>query len=257
MTHFSNVNVGLAPNDGTGDSLRDSFIILNNNFSYINQVIWPDISQAELTANINSSYISKFNLVQAATVESNLFGNAASQYSGANASITGNVSVGNLVVNGTATISSYSFASLNNTIIGNAIPAAGTFSNLASQTDIAMSGNLTGVGYIIKTINNLFDSNIASPLALTLSPGSARRSITGLTINTNVTITYSTITTGAERQLVLKNYQDGTDRQIVLPNSFNNKGNVTIPLGANSSMLLHFIPFDTTSANVYVNITNT
>lgn len=73
MTHFSNVNVGLAPNDGTGDSLRNSFIILNNNFSYINQVIWPDISQAELTANLNSTYISRFNLAQASTVESQYF----------------------------------------------------------------------------------------------------------------------------------------------------------------------------------------
>lgn len=33
------INVGTNPNDGTGDSLRTSFIICNNNFSYLNSVI--------------------------------------------------------------------------------------------------------------------------------------------------------------------------------------------------------------------------
>jgi hypothetical protein len=75
-------------------------------------------------------------------------------------------------------------------------------------------------------------------------------------MNVNVTIGYSTITAGVERILVIKNRSDGVVRQITLPSSFNNKGSATVLIGANSSAMLHFIPFGTDSANVYVNITN-
>jgi len=33
---FSNINVGATANDGTGNPLRDAMIIVNNNFSLIN-----------------------------------------------------------------------------------------------------------------------------------------------------------------------------------------------------------------------------
>lgn len=267
MTYFSNVNVGSAPNDGTGDSLRQSFITLNNNFSYINQTIWPDISQNQLIADISSSYISRFNLIETApgstglrilgsSIESSSFGNVGATYHGTSASLTGNVTVGNLIVNGTSTISSYTFESINNTIIGNSVPSEGTFTNLTSLADITMSGNLTGLSYVINSVTNSLSTNVNPSLSLTLGPGSNRKSLTAISVNVNTTITYSSITTGAERTLVLKNYQDGVVRQITLPNDFNNKGATTVLLGANASMLVRFIPFDTTDANVYVNITN-
>jgi hypothetical protein len=75
-------------------------------------------------------------------------------------------------------------------------------------------------------------------------------------INVNVTFSYSSITTGVERYVIVKNQNDGVVRQITLPSSFNNKGSTTVLIGANSSAMLQFIPFSTDSANVYVNITN-
>jgi len=67
---FANVNVGAVPNDGTGDPLRTSFVKLNENFQYINEKIWPNllIDPPSLTADIVSSYISQFNLVQASQI---------------------------------------------------------------------------------------------------------------------------------------------------------------------------------------------
>ena len=36
---MNQINVGITPNDGTGDKLRDAFIIVNNNFSEINSIL--------------------------------------------------------------------------------------------------------------------------------------------------------------------------------------------------------------------------
>ena len=67
---FANVNVGAVPNDGTGDPLRTSFVKLNENFQYINEKIWPNllIDPPSLTADVVSSYISQFNLIQASQI---------------------------------------------------------------------------------------------------------------------------------------------------------------------------------------------
>jgi hypothetical protein len=45
MTDFVYVYTGAAPNDGTGNSIRDSFTILNENFRWFHGNIWPDQSQ--------------------------------------------------------------------------------------------------------------------------------------------------------------------------------------------------------------------
>jgi hypothetical protein len=89
---FSNVNVGSAPNDGTGDPLRTSFTKINENFQYITDTIWPNVQQLELTANLTSDYISRFNLILAATVESNFLGNS-------NAAVTANTVVTKAITN--------------------------------------------------------------------------------------------------------------------------------------------------------------
>jgi hypothetical protein len=152
MTDFVYVYTGAAPNDGTGNSIRDSFTILNENFRWFHGNIWPDQSQNDLTANITSTYISRFNLVQSGEVQSGSFGNtdASSTYlgnvftasnsfqgrlgaRGGNAAIvstlsaTGNVTVANLLVNGSATFSSLTISSLNGTVIGNVTPSTGAF----------------------------------------------------------------------------------------------------------------------------------
>lgn len=290
MTNFVYVYTGAAPNDGTGNSIRDSFTILNENFRWFHGNIWPDQSQNDLTANITSTYISRFNLVQSGEVQSGSFGNtdASSTYlgnvftasnsfqgrlgaRGGNAAIvstlsaTGNVTVANLTVNGSATLSSITINSLNNTIIGNVTPASGAFTtisstgNITAGRDIALTNaNITGVRYLVKSITNSLASNLLATATIELTtenqPVSQFRAVS---VNTNVTLGYGNITTGVDRVLVIKNQNDGVVRQMTLPSTFNNKGSTTIIIAANSSAMLHFIPFSTDSANVYVNITNT
>jgi hypothetical protein len=288
MTDFVYVYTGAAPNDGTGNSIRDSFTILNENFRWFHGNIWPDQSQNDLTANITSTYISRFNLIQSGEVQSGSFGNidASSTYlgnvftasnsfqgrlgaRGGNAAIvstlsaTGNVAVANLTVNGSATLSSLTISSLNNTIIGNITPSSGAFTtisstgNITAGRDIALSSaNISGVRFLSRSISNSLSGNLTSPATIVISPSSTSAQYNAININVNVIVSYGTITTGTERFLVVKNQNDSVVRQITLPSAFNNKGSTTVLIGANSSAMLHFIPFDTDSANVYVNITN-
>ena len=288
MTDFVYVYTGAAPNDGTGNSIRDSFTILNENFRWFHGNIWPDQSQNDLTANVTSTYISRFNLIQSGEVQSGSFGNTdgSSTYLGnlvtaigsfqgrlgaqggntaivSTLSATGNVTVANLLVNGSATLSSLTISSLNNTVIGNITPSTGAFTTISSTGSITVgrdvnltSANVTDVRYLSRNVSNSLSSNLPSSTSIALSLGIVGQFNT-IGINTNTTFGYSTITTGVERILVVKNQNDGVVRQITLPSSFNNKGSTTILVGANSSAMLHFIPFNTDSANVYVNITNT
>ena len=288
MTDFVYVYTGAAPNDGTGNSIRDSFTILNENFRWFHGNIWPDQSQNDLTANITSRYISRFNLVQSDEVQSRSFGNTDSSSTylgnvftasnsfqgrlgarGGNAAIvstlsaTGNVTVANLTVNGSATLSSITINSLNNTVIGNITPASGAFTSISSTGNITAgrdivltNANITSVRYLGRSITNSLSSNLSSTTTLSLSVGPAGQ-INSFGVNVNVTIGYSTIVTGVERMLIVKNQNDGVVRQITLPSAFNNKGSTIILVGANSSAMLHFIPLNTDSANVYVNVTNT
>jgi hypothetical protein len=293
MTDFVYVYTGAAPNDGTGNSIRDSFTILNENFRWFHGNIWPDQSQNDLTANITSTYISRFNLVQSdrlqsGEVESGSFGNtdASSTYlgnvftasnsfqgrlgaRGGNAAIvstlsaTGNVTVANLLVNGSAILSSITINSLNNTIIGNITPETGAFTTISSTGNITVgrdviltNANVTNVRYLSRNVSNSLSTNLQSSSFISLSIGGVGQ-FNVISINTNATLGYSTISTGVERVLVIRNQNDGAVRQITLPSAFNNKGNATVLIGANSSAMLQFIPFNTDSANVYVNITNT
>lgn len=180
---------------------------------------------------------------------------------------SGNVTVANLTVNGFATLTSISLTSLENTPIGFTTANTGRFTNLtvtgATTTtgNVNMSGNLSvatirGSRFIVKDVNNSLSTNVPASYTLTLSPDANITQFTAATVNTNVTITYGTITAGCDRNFVFRNFQNNTARQIVLPNSFNNKGGATVVLAANANVFMQFIPFDTTSANVFVRITN-
>ena len=61
---FLSVNIGAAPNDGTGDPLRTAFTKLNDNFTHFTDTIWPNIQITRLTADVTSTYISTFNLLE-------------------------------------------------------------------------------------------------------------------------------------------------------------------------------------------------
>lgn len=231
MTTFANVNVGSAPNDGTGDSLRQSFITLNNNFSYINQTIWPDISQEEITANITSSYISRFNLIQSVSVQSTSFGNTG-------AGFYGNI---------------FSSANGFQGPIGTYGANSAVVSTLTVNSNAAVTGNLLTSDYIVEGVTNSLDTNLTST-AVTLSPTSSKQ-WTAISLNANVTLSYSSITTGCDRVYVLRN-PTLSAYFVTLPNNFNNKNATSFLVDGGYNAILHFIPFDDTAGNVFVEITN-
>lgn len=65
MPTFANINVGASPNDGTGDSLRESFRITNNNMSLLSTII---TDSGNITANITSTGTSTFNIANITTL---------------------------------------------------------------------------------------------------------------------------------------------------------------------------------------------
>lgn len=176
-------------------------------------------------------------------------------------SASGNVSVANLSVNGFATINSIVLNNIDNTPIGVTTANIGRFTSVTATANATVEGNLIVpvirlARFVVKDVNNSLTSNVPAAFSLALSPDSNVKQFTATTVNTNVTITYSSITSGCDRYFVFRNI-NGTTRQIVLPNGFNNKGSTTVVLSGNANVAMHFIPFDTTSSNVYVNITNT
>lgn len=50
---YSLVNVGVIANDGNGDPLRDAFIIVNDNFSEVNDFIESQVTQEQLDLQLN------------------------------------------------------------------------------------------------------------------------------------------------------------------------------------------------------------
>ena len=53
---FSNINIGLSPNDGTGDVLRTAFEIVNDNFLEVEEFLVSQVTQSYLTATL-SNYV--------------------------------------------------------------------------------------------------------------------------------------------------------------------------------------------------------
>lgn len=305
--YFSNViTYPTVPlNSGEGDSLAIAFQKLNQNFNTLTNIGNAEIRVVGITSSYISSFNqieaatiraqtmgnagSNFsgNLFSGNTFVANVF--TANTFStntitatnyrgnigtgGGNAAIvttlvaSGNVTVANLTVNGFATITSISLASIDNTPIGSTTANTGRFTNLTvtglttTTGNVAMSGNLNvatirGSRFIVKDVSNSLGTNVPASYTLTLSPESNIAQFSAATVNTNVTITYGTITEGCDRIFVFRNFQNSTARQIVLPNSFNNKGNATVVIAANANVFMQFIPFDTTSSNVFVKITN-
>lgn len=290
---FLSVNIGTAPNDGTGDPLRTSFSKLNDNFTHFTDTIWPNIQITRLFADITSSFISSFNLLQADSIESSFIGNANTQYIGntfsvntfsisnfvsnvvsaniltgvlgniganaafvTNLNATGTATVNNLTVNNSITVSSINVAN-----IGNVTPGQIFVTNLSVTNDITLGSN-TSVGNVrwltrdIITTPATVGSNFTVNLAR--SSSSQYRLITlGNSTVTVSNITYGQISTGIERIIVFKNNTDSlSTRYITLPTTFNSSNVSNIRISPGGSAFLHFIPFDSTEANVYVLIAN-
>jgi len=290
---FLSVNIGAAPNDGTGDPLRTSFIKLNDNFAHFTDTIWPNIQITRLFSDITSSFISSFNLVQADNVEASFIGNANTQYVGNTFAvntfsvdnfvsnvISANVLIGvlgsananaafitNLVVSQTGTINnltvnnSITTTSLNTGVIGNTSPGLGFFTNLSVSGDISLgtSSNVGNVRWLTRDIIST-DFTVGSDLSLNLSRGISSQYRLFTLGNSTVfvsNLTYGTISAGTERIYVFKNNTSSpATRYITLPTTLNSANVSNIAVSPGGSAFLHFIPFDNTSANVYALIAN-
>jgi len=294
MPLLANINVGSAPNDGTGNSIRDSFIIVNENFQFV-ESFFPNTSVISLTANITSTGNSAFNnltitgtTTSAGNISANyVFGNGsqltsvAATTSGTATFVTGNAqanitSVGTLTslnLTGNLTGSNISAGIIGNTsssLVGTLVTTAqtnitsvGTLSTLAVSGE-GVFGNLTGsslnsfvisnVFVIVQAVTNLFTTNRTTSNVRFATNVSQ---FAAFNVNANVTFLYpAPITSGITKTVHVKNIS-GATQYVILPNSNNNKGANTVPVSNGTVATFTFVPYDTTEANVAATITNT
>ena len=294
MPLLANINVGSSPNDGTGDSIRDSFIIVNENFQFV-ESFFPNTDVISLTANITSTGNSAFNnlTITGTTTSSGnisaayLFGNGsqltsvAATTSGTATFVTGNAqanitSVGALTsldLTGNLTGSNVSAGIIGNTgssLVGTlATPAQTNITSVGSLSTLTVSGNvafanLTGLSLdssivsnvlvIAQGVDNEFTSNATATKDIRFSTN--RSNFRSFDVNANVTFLYpAPITSGISKTVHVKNIS-GATQYVILPNSNNNKGANTIPVSNGTVATFTFVPYDTTAANVAATIIN-
>lgn len=292
MPLLANINVGSAPNDGTGDSIRESFIIVNENFQYIEQ-FFPNTALVNLNANITSTGTSTFNIVNVSgvlTSTSNIstsgfyLGNG-SQLTGVSAStaqfVTGNAqanitSVGtltSLTVSGNITSGNLTTGAISGTIITPSQTAITSVGNLSlldvigniSAANLSLTGNtgrsrILANGVVIDKLGSIiYETSLLTNVNITNANINFSNTFAltyGLrTANANVTFNYGNITTGSNFILHLKN-TTGSIIYALMPNNINNKGSNTVPITANSVATFTFVCYDTTAANVVATIIN-
>lgn len=282
MPLLANINVGSAPNDGTGDSIRDSFITVNENFQFI-ESFFPNTSVIALTANITSTGNSAFNnltitgtTTSAGNISANyLFGNGSqltSVVAGTAIYVTGNAqanitSVGTLtglLVSGGITSATVAAATIGNTgaaLVGTLSTAAQTNITSVGTLTSLVTGDITGsspiaisnVLVISKSVTNEIGANTTSSnIRFTTN----RSQFNAFNVNANVTFLYpSPISAGISKTVHVKNIS-GATQYVILPNSNNNKGGNTIPVSNGTVATFTFMPYDTTEANVIATIIN-
>lgn len=174
MPLLANINVGTSPNDGTGDSIRDSFIIVNENFQYIEQ-FFPNTLAANLNANITSTGTSFFNTVNVSGVVTS----------------TANISTSGYFLGDGSQLSAVA-ASTAQYVTGNAqanITSVGTLSSLT------VSGNVTAGG-INGVIGTAAQPNITSLGTLGALNVSGNAIVTGNVVASDIVMSGNIVMTG-------------------------------------------------------------
>lgn len=274
MAIFSNVNVGTAPNDGTGDSLRTSFTKINENFQDILS-IWPNVSENEIFANITSRGISYFNLVEAETLSGNTF---TSESGNINVTVSNvNISGGNLTVSSTITSTGAITApTFNGNISGTTGTYTGTvtaptFSGNISGTTATFTGNISGTSSNLLSINHVVrspsGSNLDTPIngvsdayEFVLNTTDSIGSMVAFTINAGTTVTATlnaTITAGLERTYMLFNPGPSISN-IILP-FYPNRTNINtdmVEITGNTTAFVIVRTVSTDVGNVFAQVAN-
>lgn len=171
--------------------------------------------------------------------------------------VAGNINAGNLI--GTSLTGTISTAAQTNiTSVGTLAANLALTSGLWVQSDNPGTGNINinDANKIIRSVYYNTSNYVGSTDTVILDSGNIASQVTLAGVNVNVTISYSsTITPGYVRYSAIQNIS-GATRQIVLPNSNNNKGTNTIIIANGVTASFTYTAFDTTAANVVVFIAN-
>jgi hypothetical protein len=272
MPLLANINVGSAPNDGTGDTIRDAFTIVNENFQFI-ESFFPNTDVANLTANITSTGTSTFNNINAATV-----GNTGTVFTGASLSAA---TIGNS--GSTLTGSTVNAATIGNT--GAAVIAGTVSAATIGNTGSALTGTLTTASQPnINSIGTSVSSNVAiignvnlSTTTITgvravqhtflsaaggtyyIGMDAANTQCVNFFMNANVNVSLlGTIETGTQRDFYFINNSGSTQyADIFVYGNRTNKGTNSISITSNTVTLIKMVATDTTLDNVVAIISNT
>lgn len=283
MTLLANINIGSAPNDGTGDSLRESFIKCNDNFQILDTLA-TEFQSGNLNTNISSTGTSNFNTVN---ITGNVISSAnitASYFIGDGSALTGILAsdantavyaeniVGNLQPNitevgpltGLTVIGTVVTDTVESATIGNiGANLVGTMQT-AIQPVITSLGALTGLDFANSAIvSNVFctvyrTDNVygASGATANVRFWTNNSMFNSLAITSNLSILYpGTIQSGIQKMLSIQN-TSGSTVYVSLPNSTNNKGANVFPINAGITATVTFFSYDDTSANVTSVIVN-
>lgn len=138
------------------------------------------------------------------------------------------------------------------------ITSVGNLTSLSLTTGSNVSGangfNITNLKSITYTVASLIGSNTT---AITANLVNNYHSRIALDVNANITISYSSsIDSGSEKHIFIRNVNGSSTANIILPNSNNNKGTNVIPISAGTVASVMLLSVDTTEANVMATIIN-
>lgn len=263
---IANINIGTSPNDGTGDTLRHGFQIVNNNFSYVNSILGGagNVVTSNITANIltinNSATITNAsigNLTTTTTLVATTGTFSSNIYTG-NLDATGRITSGNITANSTLTATTVTAttvtagnvtASSNVSAAGavvtgpvfgssffysNGVAVVGTTGNLTlTSSNIAGANSNDGRGTVINFLPNVNQAPNGQFLTLdsetypNISIKSGNASIATLMIGQNTHGIWLT-NTGSNGNIYVQPYGGGTIINGVLTaDSIISKGNIT------------------------------
>lgn len=258
MTGIQTINVGASPNDGTGDSLRDSFIIVNNNFSYITTIIGN--SSGNIVGNLISLGTSEFNNLTAnsANIASgdftgnftgNIFGNLSGNLSGD--SVVASTLSGVLTTNAQPNVTS--LGSLFALLAANVLITENTISNVST---IYSFSNVFRISNLSTVTRSTSLEDLGSTQTLILDFANLAPQFTLVNITSDITYSYSsTISAGYQRHVSIKNVS-GSDKLVTLPTANNNLGTTTFTVTDGTIATMIVTAYDETSANVIAFIGN-
>ena len=271
MPLLANINVGSAPNDGTGDTIRDAFTIVNENFQYI-EAFFPNTDVINLTANITSSGTSYFNQLNGATI-----GNAGAAFTGASISAT---TIGNAGATLTgSTVNAATIGNVGAALVGASVSAAtignsgttltGTITTAAQPNINSIGANTTSNVSILGNVN-LSTTTITGVRAvqntfLTSAGGTynigmdaANTQCVSFFMNANVTVSLlGPIETGTQRDFYFITNSGATQyANIFVYGNRTNKGTNSIAVSRNTVTLIKMVSTDTTLDNVVAIISN-